>query len=168
MMEAVVAIAIIALAIVGLAGDYPLTMAAIATIVTGAAILLEGGAFAHARARQEFNSGLSAEFLGAVGGVILGILALMGVTTITLLSVAVLVYGITFLLAGAMNSQAVTTSMDGHLLVGLSVSVLGLLAVIGIVPTTLVLVGLLILGAMSLFGGSIKGLRLMADTPALR
>ncbi len=44
MMEAVGAIATIALAIVGLAGVFSPTMASIATIVIGAAILLEGGA----------------------------------------------------------------------------------------------------------------------------
>lgn len=163
-MEAIVAIAIIALSIVGLAGVYSLTMAAIATIITAAAVLLEGGAFDRARMNLDSGmgiNGLSAEMLGAVAGVILGVLALMGVAPVTLLSIAVLVFGVTFLLNGAMSTHQVQGGIDGHVLIGMSVAVLGLLSVIGISPVTLVLVGLLILGAMALFGGSLKGLHKM-------
>ncbi len=161
-MEAVVSIAIIALAIVGLAGVYSVTMAAIATIITGAAILIEGGAFERGRLHE--GSGMSAQMLGAIAGIILGVLALMGVASITLLAVAMLVFGVTFLLGAAMQAPGSQGSMEGHLLLGLSVSVLGLLAVIGIVPVTLVLVGLLVLGAIGLFGGAFKGMHLMESS----
>jgi len=168
-MEAIVAIGIIALSIFGLAGIYPITMAAIATIITAAAVLIEGGVFEQARFQGEAGTalgGLSAEMLGAISGVILGVLALMGVASMTLMSIAVLVFGVTFLLSGTMNSHQAQTGMDAHVLIGLSVTVLGLLAVIGINPVTLVLVGLLILGAMALFGGSLKGLHLRGSNPA--
>ena len=166
-MEAIVAIAVIALSIVGLAGTSPLMMAAIATIIAGAAILLEGGVLEKAAMKasdSEFASagaGFSASFIGAVAGIILGVLALMNVATLTLLSVAVLVFGVTFLLSGSSLSErsSFAAATDGFLLFGLSVSILGLLAVIGISPAPLVLVGLLLLGCASLIGGSLRGLR---------
>lgn len=163
-MEAIIAIAVIALAIVGLARDYSVVMAAIATIITSAAVLIEGGAFDKDRVRNEMGAmagGLGAEILGAIAGIILGVLALMGVASITLLSVAVLVFGVTFLLNSASISQGSQGVIQSHLLIGLSVSVLGLLAIIGIAPVTLILVGLLVLGAIMLFGGSLKSLNLM-------
>src|SRR5437764_8037100 len=86
-MAAIVAIAVIALSIVGLAGVYPLTMAAIATVIIGAAILIEGGTFEAARAGDS-GAMFSTNAMGAVAGIVLGILALMGVASITLLSVA--------------------------------------------------------------------------------
>lgn len=163
--EAIICIGIIALAIVGLAGVYPITLAAIATIIAGAAILLEGKTFegVHAENLDQSGTGLngmSAELLGAIGGIVLGILALMGVASVTLMSVAVLVFGVTFLLSGAVGSQSFQGARDGHLLFGLSITILGLLAVIGLSPVTLVLVGLLLLGGGGLFGGSVKALRM--------
>jgi hypothetical protein len=165
-MEAVVSVAIIALSIVGLAGVNPLMLAAIATILAGAAVLIEGGAFQMAGALTQrttesgqANAGMSASFLGALCGIILGILALMNVSPLTLLSIAVLAFGVTFLLSGmGPNDKAgFAGPADGFLLLGLSVAILGLLAVIGLSPATLVLVGLLILGAASLISGSFKG-----------
>ena len=157
-MEAIVAIAVVALAIIGLAGVYSPTLAAIATIITAAAILIEGGVFEAASRRTE--GVLSAGALGALAGMILGILALMGVAPITLLSIAVLVFGVTWFLSGSSVSERgwAAGPMDGRLLMGLSVMVLGLLAVIGISSLTLVLVGLLILGAAALFGGSLRAM----------
>jgi hypothetical protein len=165
-MEAIVAIAVIALSIVGLAGVNPLMLAAIAAIIAGAAVLIEGGAF-HAFVTRSTtqsrvaNAGLSASFLGALTGMILGILALMNVVPMTLLAITVLVYGVTFLLSGSANIEGSTFmgASDGFVLLGLSVTVLGLLAVIGVNPATLVLVGLLVLGLASLMGGSAKGLQ---------
>ena len=168
-LEAIISIGIIALAIVGLAGIYPLTLAAIATIVAGAATLLEGRTFEGMRvhtvesSRTGFN-GMSAELLGAIGGIVLGILALMGVAPLTLMSVAVLLFGATFLLSGAIGFQSAQASRDGFVLLGLGITVLGLLAIIGVSPLTLVLVGLLLFGATGLFGGSFEALRLHEST----
>jgi hypothetical protein len=164
-MAATVAIAIIALSIVGLAGVFSPTMAAIATIVAGAALLLEGGAFEATGTRLEEGAclagGWSAEALGALAGIVLGILALLGVESITLLSVAVLTFGATLFLSGWMMSARgwVSGPMDGQLLLGLSITILGLLAVIGISSLTLLLVGLLIFGAAGLFGGFARGFK---------
>ena len=92
-----------------------------------------------------------------------GILALMGVASITLLSVALLVFGVTLFLSGSSMSERgfVAGPMDGQLLLGLSVLVLGLLAVIGVSSLSLVLVGLLILGVTGMFGGSMRSFKAM-------
>jgi hypothetical protein len=170
MMEAVGAIATIALAIVGLAGVFSATMAAIATIVIGAAFLLESGSFSAAQLSSrsgEFegaSGGTSAAFLGGVAGIVLGILALLGIASITLLSVAAIVYGATFLLSGVGQSGNLAAAAGGHTLVGLGAAVLGILAVVGLSPLVLVLVALLSLGAGALFSGSAQGAQAMSQT----
>lgn len=178
--EGVGAIAAIALSIVGLAGVYTAQMAAIATIVVGAVILSEGG-FLRSSYRKFYSAasgewhameqggGVTAEFFGGLTGIVLGILAFFRPTSVTLLAVAVLVYGAALLLsaataprtyfrtetAGQQSSEALAaTDPGGQLLVGLGTIVLGILAVIGLVPATLILVGLLSLGAAALFSGS--------------
>lgn len=190
--EAIGALGAIVLAIVGLAGMLAYTLAAIATIVVGAAILLEGGATTSG-CRQivsrmggqgqcwELNRGfLTAEFMGGIAGIVLGILALLGTYPATLLAAAVIVFGATFLLTGAAVSQlnwlmglpshelvqetarpGAVVGSDGQLLVGLGAVVLGVLAVIGLSPLTLILVGLLSLGVAELFNGSGLGHRMM-------
>jgi hypothetical protein len=185
-MEAFGAFAAMALAIVGLAGVFSPTMAAIATIIIGAAILIESGSFGAAAfaARTETAAGTtvaemsddkSAQCLGGIAGIVLGILALLGVAPLTLLSVAVLVYGVTFLISSAAGAQVsrftgypqglareTTTTHAGYsaqFLVGLGTLVLGILAVIGLEPLTLVLVALLSLGTTALLSGSVLGAR---------
>src|SRR5215469_2544824 len=101
LMESIGAVAALILAIAGLAGAFPTTLAAIGAIVLGAAIWIEAGTFAAYRRTEsleegaqartlEWNEGLGAEFLGGLSGIVLGILALLGVVPITLLSIAVL------------------------------------------------------------------------------
>ena len=147
MLEGFGAIAAIALAIVGLVGIFPPTMAAIAAIVVGAAVLVEGGAFSLKSVsitRLEtswFEGARAADFQGGLAVVVLGVLALLGVASQTLLPIAVLTLGATSL-------------FGGRVLIGLAAVVLGILSVVGIVPLTLVLVGLLISGAGLLFTGS--------------
>jgi hypothetical protein len=159
MIESIGALATIALAVVGLAGVLSMTMAAIATIVLGAAILIEGGAFA-ARSSEAASTigslrqavgreGVSAGFLGGLTGIILAVLAILGTSPATLLSVAMLVYGVTFLLGGTTGSTA-----NGQSLIGFGAIVLGVLAIVGLNPLTLVLAALASLGASALLTGS--------------
>lgn len=157
--------------------DHWIGWSAIATIVTGAAILIEGGALeagalafeaAGGEARgADLSSVPSAEALGAIAGIVMGILSLLGVSSGTLLSIAVLVFGVTLLLSGSTFSERAWFAgpADGQVLLGLSVTVLGLLAVIGVSPLSLVLVGLLILGVAGLFGGSARTLKATQQTP---
>jgi hypothetical protein len=160
--EASGAFAVIALAIVGLAGVFSGTLAAIATIILGAAILIEGGTMAMISERfgnrtamehKAFTEPLGFDFMGGLTAVVLGILALLGLEAQTLLSVAVLVLGASFLF----GSQG---------FIGLAAVVLGILAVIGVAPMSLTLVGLLVLGVAALVGGGyIAGRSLTGSQP---
>lgn len=181
MMESVGAIAAIALAIVGLAGVISVTVAAIATIIVGASLLIEGGT-AGVTYRQlasrpgeseaqatELSRGVTSEFLGGMAGIVLGILALFGESSAVLMSVAVLVFGAALLLSSASTSQlsllsgTAAPATGGQVLTGLAAVVLGILAIIGIQPLILVLVALLSLGASALFSGSIIGGRMVSQ-----
>jgi len=166
LMQSIGALATLALAIAGLAGVFSTTLAAIAAVVLGAAIWMEGGALV-ARHRTEFfgtstdaqtiawSQRLSAEFLGGLSGVILGILALLGIVPMTLLPVVALVFGATFLFSGgAWLGSGIQP------IFGLAGVTLGLLAICGLSPLTLVLVALLCLGASTLFNGAANGLRM--------
>ncbi len=108
--EAVGGIAAIVLTIVGLGGWMRPEMAAISAILIGASLLFEGGAFAASYRRQlfdlkenrvagsDFSGALTIEFLAGVSGIVLGILALLGIAATTLVSVAAVVFGSAFLL----------------------------------------------------------------------
>lgn len=150
LMEAFGAIATVALAIVGLARIWPTTMAAIAAIVVGAATLVEAGAFGLQSSRERSHAGgedklaegaTGVDLLGGLAAVVLGILALLGVASVSLVAIAVLTLGATF-------------TFTGRFSVGLGAVVLGILAVCGLAPATLYLVGLLVLGAGLLLSGS--------------
>ncbi len=177
-LEGVAALAAVALAVIGLAGIAPPRLAAIGTLVIGASMMTECWA-ASARFRNRVAQGvsqvfevrhnLSGEFLGGVAGIVLGILAFFQSAPI-LLAVAVLVFGATLLFSGttpriqwlfvpqgqnAASETARAASMSapgGYLLVGLGATVLGILAIIGLAQMTLILVGLLCLGAAMALG----------------
>jgi hypothetical protein len=180
--EAIGGIAAVILAVIGLAGILPNLLASIVTIVIGAGILVEGWAIGSS-CRQLSPAGtapgqdrglsgtLTAEFLGGIAGIVLGILALFRMVPDTLLAVALLVFGATLLLSSLAASQAfwrsnsvtsgstqswwagaTPTAHSGQMLVGLGAVVLGILAVIGLTPMTLILVGQLSLAAVMLLG----------------
>ena len=89
----------------------------------------------------ESQPGLAAEFLGGLTGIVLGILALLGVAPGTLLAVAVLIFGAAFVFSSTLNMSSSTQAM-----LGFASLILGLLAVSGLNPLTLVLVALACLG----------------------
>lgn len=106
--EAIGAVAAVILAVIGLAGELSYLLASIATVVIGAGILVEGWALGsryrqasstNAVPSQELGTSgaLTAEFLGGIAGVVLGILALFRMAPDTLLATALLVYGATLL-----------------------------------------------------------------------
>lgn len=174
-MEAAAALAVVALAIVGLAGIDSTILAAIAVIIFGAAILTEGGATAglfsgwSSKGNMEMEAragGMSAEFLGGVGGIVLGVLALLNLAPTVLLSVAAIGFGAAYLLNGltvAPNSFFSHAS-GGQVLVGVAALVLGIVAVCGDSSLTLVLVSLLVLAAGALFSGATTGVRAASTT----
>jgi hypothetical protein len=179
--EAVGGIATIVLAILGLSGVSPGYLLAIATIVFGAALVIEGTSivadYAHilshssaAMTSQIGTSGVSAVFLAGIGGIILGVLALLGLNPTTLISAAIIVYGSALLLSSgvAVSLHALKGRVAGDpamveapfetagvkVLAGIAAIVLGILAVAGTVPLELDLVALLVLGAGILATGN--------------
>ncbi len=190
--DAVGGIATIVLAIIALAGVREALLIPIATIVFAAALLIQGGTmlseYTHmifpagtTTPTEEFGGGggLSSVFLVGAAGVVLGILALIGIDAVTLTSVAVIGFGAALVLSSnavwhlyrmkrsAFHTRArVTTGSEilasemasgsaaMQCLAGLAAIVLGILAVTGLNPAALTLVGLLVLGATVLLTGS--------------
>jgi hypothetical protein len=179
--EAVGGIATIALAVIALAGTSPEFLLAIATIVFGAALLIEGTAivtdYAHVLSSaggavgfQFGTGGLAAVFLAGITGIILGVLALLGIHPAALASVAVIVFGSAMLLssnsmfnlyavksrlaAEPMLGGAVSGTAGAQALAGVAALVLGILSVAGAVSMTLDIVALLVLGAAILVTGN--------------
>ena len=192
--EAIAGLAAVALAIIALAGVLPGYLAAIATIAVGVALLAQGGAVAARWSKlvaetpgyewdpqTEVGSGMTAEILGGASGIVLGILALIGVAPHILIPVALLAFGGAMLVGtgatadlGRMRSagtsprleratREMTVAASGtQMLIGIAAVVLGILALIGVDPLTLSLVGLLAIGASILFSGSAVSSRMLS------
>ncbi|HLJ96030.1 MAG TPA: hypothetical protein VKU02_22840 [Gemmataceae bacterium] len=122
--ESIGGIATVVLAIVGLAGVFPIYLAAVAAIVLGAALLIQGAAIA-ARfsalvaetagtrsASRQLGGGMSAEFLGGAAGIVLGILALLQVFPAVLLAVAAIVFGGVLVLGIGASSRLNALAID--------------------------------------------------------
>lgn len=100
--DALGGIATIVLAIIGLAGIRPDVLTSIATVVFGAALLIQGGAmlseFAQFDAVPEPHAGasgggLSTLFLVGVAGIVLGVLALLNIHPTMLTAIAAIAFG---------------------------------------------------------------------------
>lgn len=189
-MEAIGGIAAVVLAILGLVGILQTDMAAIGVILIGASLLFEGGTMAASYRRLlsslegssagsgDFGGVVTLEFLTGFGGIVLGILALLGISTWTLISTAAIVFGCAFLLNSSaimrLHSQyasgfytqeqsrevareAVSAGAGGHMLIGLAAIVLGILALLNINAVVLNLVALLALGVSVMLSGSFFG-----------
>ena len=179
--EAVGGIATVVLTIIALSGTSTGFLLATATIVFGAALLIEGtsivsdfaGVLSSAAGAVGFQmgtGGLAAVFLAGITGIILGILALLGTHAFVLISVAVIVYGSALILSSSammnlhmfkarlvgefMTGTAVSSSAGAQALAGIAAIVLGILAVSGLHTETLALVALLVLGAAILATGN--------------
>ncbi|HEX5437230.1 MAG TPA: hypothetical protein VFW98_08720 [Gemmatimonadaceae bacterium] len=182
--EAVAGAAAVVLGILGLIGLLPTVLASIATIAAGVGLLLSGGAIAGRfsrmaadispnRSHQEVTGSLGMEALAGAAGVVLGILGLLGVDASSLLPIAAIVLGAGLIMAGGARSRLETlshrraagtesrtmedvvyVSSGSDLLVGVGTIVLGILALSGVAPLTLVLISMLSLGAALLLGGS--------------
>jgi len=170
------------LAILGLAGLNPLVMAAIATLTVAAALALQGIAVGNCYSQIvqdaggkhpviDIRTGLTAEFAAGATCVVLGLLALLGVESVTLCAVSAIVLGSGVLLgAGIANrlaafanqnslrhvffenliTDSVTAAAGAEVLVGGGAIVLGVIALVGHMSVTLTLVALLALGASTL------------------
>jgi hypothetical protein len=185
--DAIGGVATAVLAIIGLAGVHSDLLVAIATIVFGVALLIEGGAMmteytavmfppaATTAASQEYLGGnISAVFGAGIAGIVLGVLALIGIHPADLTAISAIVFGCALLFSGNavwrlhnMRRPAVTRtpseilagemaygSMGTQALAGIAAIVLGILALV--LPSSLVLtlVALLVVGAALLLTGS--------------
>ncbi|MEJ2031560.1 MAG: hypothetical protein P8Y63_00630 [Deltaproteobacteria bacterium] len=165
------------LAIIGLAGVFPDYLAGVATVAVGAALFSEGGSVTarmtsllpgRAVERESIGLGVAFQTLGGMAGIVLGILALIGVVTTVLIPAAIVAFGATLLVSGGVMSSlnsmeidlsegaepfkqvakdAVAAAGGVQMLVGLAAITLGILALTGIRPPVLSLVALLIIGA---------------------
>ena len=148
----------VVLSVLGLVNVSPFYMAGISAIALGVALLLAGGFSMEwfTAPREHFfyegEGAMSTDVMAGVGGIVLGILALMGVVPGVLLPVSVLAFGVSLF----MSSWISATHFSGiKCLTGLAGIVLGILALTAINPLALSLVGFLTLGFGTLFSGSI-------------
>lgn len=195
--EALGGVAAVILAILALAGLEPLMLASIAVIVVGAALIFAGAAAASRYASassglegEESHMGtpISAEFLGGVTGVVLGILAVLGMVPEILIASSIIVFGASLMLGSAASAQlasmtrrtsytaagvtetghvareAATAASGSQVLVGLAGIILGIVALVGQTgfDLTLNLIALLVIGAGILLTGSVVGGRMMS------
>jgi hypothetical protein len=182
----------IVLAIIALSGVYQTMLLAVAIIVFGAALLIQGGTMLSEYTRmifpagatgpvEEFGAGggLFAVFLVAAAGIMLGVLALLGIFPLTLVAVSIIAFGAALVLSSNSVWQLYTMKRTAHrvasgrmvsggeilawemasgsaamqCLTGLAAIVLGILAVTGTDTAILSLIGLLVLGATVLLTG---------------
>jgi hypothetical protein len=176
--EGAAGIAVIALTIIALAGVTTGVLTSIAAIVIGVGLMVQAFNSAAEEARLTVPA-TAASVQGAtlggevlvdcvcgLTGIVLGILALVGINTAHLLSAALIVFGGSLLLGGAISMrprtvQAVSAGTERQMLayqgspaaggvevlVGLAAIVLGILSVIMAPAGVLVLVGFLAVGA---------------------
>lgn len=175
-LEALTAIGGVVLAIIGLAHVARYGMAGTATIVIGAALVLEGGAlFGRMRAvrrvgttaeRAPIGGPAATDVIAGIAGIVLGAFALAGWAPLTLIPIANIVFGGAVILAAMGTAQVHTETVTGEhtarverstsnpeLLGGVAAVTLGILALIGIAPLALSLIALLAVGASVLLGG---------------
>jgi hypothetical protein len=151
----------------------------IALLAEGGAVAARYSALIHETthvgpgAPTELGGGMGAEFLAGGAGVVLGVLGLLGIATATLLPIAVIVFGGALLLGSAATvdlgsfaagvgehrlaavSRQITVAASGaQVLLGIAAIVLGIIALVGIEPVPVTLVGLLVLGASVVFSGA--------------
>jgi hypothetical protein len=190
--DAIGGAATVVLAVIGLSGTGSGMLLAIATIVFGAALLIQSGAIlselthvifpagAGAPVEEFSGGGLSMAFLVGAAGIVLGVLALLGIHSVELTSIAVIAFGCALVFGSnslwsvhrmkqaafrasgqrvAAGSEILATEIAAssaglQCVAGLAGIVLGILAVTGNVPAALSLIALLVMGATILMTGS--------------
>jgi hypothetical protein len=192
--QAVAGLGTLVLAILGLVGILPIYLTSIAVIIAGVALLFGGSGIA-SRIRQmrsqmsneakfaELGGGMSAELLGGVGAIVLGILSLIGMLSAVLLPVAAIVLGGSLLIGATATSllndfaafgggarseadmwmrEAVASAAGAQVLVGVASITLGILSLAHFAWLPLTLVALLCVGASTLLSGATLAARLQS------
>jgi hypothetical protein len=110
LVDAIGGVATVILAIIALSGVNPLLLTAVATIVFGAALLIQGGTMlteytkimlpgGMESTQDVAGGGLPALFMVGSAGIVLGILALLNIVAQTLTSISVIAFGAALLLS---------------------------------------------------------------------
>ncbi|HEY8427434.1 MAG TPA: hypothetical protein VIL20_03635 [Sandaracinaceae bacterium] len=169
-LEMLAGVGAVVLAIIGLADVSRFGMTGAATIVVGAALMLEGGALlATLRglrhgprgAKAQLGGPASIAILGGIAGIVLGAFALAGIASEPFLAIAAIVYGGTLILASMGTARAHAAAGEGgqtasglELLAGVVAVTLGILALFDIAPMVLTLIALLAVGSTVLVSGT--------------
>jgi hypothetical protein len=205
--DAVGGIATVVLAIIGVTGVHSEILASIAVIVFGAALLIQAGTmlseYAHimyppggGTGATEFSGGSVATlFLVGAAGIVLGILALLGIYPVMLTSISAIAFGAGLVVSSnavwhlqvlkrislstreaqdwRLGSQMLAGEMavgsaGTQALAGLAAVILGILAVVGTFPGYLTLIALLVVGAtVVLTGSALSGAALSFMRPSI-
>ncbi|HON62419.1 MAG TPA: hypothetical protein PK314_11135 [Deltaproteobacteria bacterium] len=185
--EGVVGAAAATVAVVALTGVWPRLLLSVATIGAGASLMLQGGAIAgrfsalinEASASRitasEVGGGMTAEFIGGVAGIVLGILSLLNIYPLVLLPAAVIVLGGTLILGSSITArmnmllvervesrrfarevarQAIAAAAGVQVLIGLGAVTLGVLGLTGVSPVLLSLIAVLAVGISDVLSGT--------------
>jgi hypothetical protein len=193
----VAGLGIAGLATLGAANALPTTLAAIAVIVFGVVLVLQGLSLAARVWRflaetggtptMEGMAGMGGMVAGGIAGIVLGILALLGVVAYILMAVSVIVFGVCLWVSSAATSrvsmvepavgpsdrswlvtqQAVWMTSGMNALVGLAAIVLGIISVVAAAQLVyfgslvLTLIALLCVGCAALVAGFAVSTRVM-------
>ena len=194
--EATVSAGAAVLAIIALAGTLPVLLISIATIGVGVSLLFVGAATSakYARMLQDISGGRiqttdltvgsSAETLGGIAGIVLGILSLIGwFQPATLIPIAAIVFGAAIMFGAGVNSRlnafqlsvieerpharraaedAVAASSGLQVLAGIAAITLGILALLGIESLNLSIIAILVVAVSDILSGSALGTRMMS------
>lgn len=132
----------------------------------------------------EFGGGVGVEFISGVAGIALGILSLIGVIPYTLLPISVIALGSAAFLGAGVDAgldrariytsgeeyasqraaeEATNAAAGTESLMGVGAMILGILALVGVAPATLTIIGVLSLGAGILMSGSMVGAKMASS-----
>jgi len=189
--EGAAGIAVIVLAVIALAGTSSSALASIVTIVIGVGLMVQAfnsaaehskGLPANAAPIPDLGGEVMVDGLSGITGIILGILALVGINPPHLVPSALIVFGGALLLSGAISLrprapqsaapagqtqvvpyQGSAAASGMEILIGIAAIVLGILSLIFVGSWVLALVGFVAVGVALLmvsatFGGSMMRL----------
>ena len=176
--EGAAGIAVIVLSIIALAGTATGALASIVTIVIGVGLMVQAfnsaaevskATAANTVAMPDLGGDVMVDLLCGITGIVLGILALVGINPQYLVPSALIVFGGALLLGGAISMRPRSTHRAAgggetqlvsyqssaaaggmEVLVGIAAIVLGILSLIFVASGVLVLVGFLAMGAAPL------------------
>ncbi len=180
--EGAAGIAVIVLSIIALAGTSPGALASIVTIIIGVGLMVQAfnsaaemskAMVGNTVAMPDLGGDVMVDLLCGITGVVLGILALVGISPPYLVPSALIVFGSALFLGGAisMRPRSAQRTVPGgetqvvsyqssaaaggmEILVGIAAIVLGILSLIFVGSGVLVLVGFLAVGAALLMASA--------------